>query len=286
MTDDVNNPSHYNKQGIEVIDVIEAYATDFRLANVLKYVCRCEYKGTKLQDLEKAAWYLNRTIQDLYATADCAEWEADPANADWTGIDRGVSDWTLDDIEVRPVTPEDLELALTALRLNKLRDTPEECLPVDEWRTKDGGFSPDEMVEMALEDESWMNDPYIHWPDGWSTAAPKAQHDNFAAAQELSRLDPIVTFGDTAPEPMFQEFDFHAPADRIAGDDAAATRVKDEYYDYKRFEIQGYCANCDAEIALGQPYVRGTSDGFDKGLMFCKLKCVRSLQAWQKDWKL
>ena len=66
MNDDVNNPAHYNQNGIEVIDVIETYAKhDFRLANVLKYVCRCEYKGHKLQDLQKAAWYLNRVIEEL-----------------------------------------------------------------------------------------------------------------------------------------------------------------------------------------------------------------------------
>jgi hypothetical protein len=66
MNDAVNNPTHYNQNGIEVIDVIETYAKgDFRLANVIKYVCRCEYKGRKLQDLQKAAWYLDRVIEEL-----------------------------------------------------------------------------------------------------------------------------------------------------------------------------------------------------------------------------
>jgi len=66
MSDPVNNPSHYNQNGIEVIDVIETYAKDdFRLANVIKYVCRCDYKGKKLEDLKKAAWYLNRVIEEL-----------------------------------------------------------------------------------------------------------------------------------------------------------------------------------------------------------------------------
>ena len=64
--DQVNNPAHYHANGIEVIDVIEAYAkTDFRLANVLKYVCRWGYKGKKLEDLRKAAWYLQRVIEEL-----------------------------------------------------------------------------------------------------------------------------------------------------------------------------------------------------------------------------
>lgn len=67
MSEDVvNNPSHYNQNGIEVIDVIETYAkSDFRLANVIKYVCRCEYKGKKLEDLKKAQWYLARVIAEL-----------------------------------------------------------------------------------------------------------------------------------------------------------------------------------------------------------------------------
>lgn len=66
MTDPVNNPSHYNQNGIEVIDVIETYAKDdFRLANVIKYVCRSGYKGNKLQDLQKAAWYLQRVLDEL-----------------------------------------------------------------------------------------------------------------------------------------------------------------------------------------------------------------------------
>lgn len=66
MNDPVNNPGHYNQNGIEVIDVIETYAkSDFRLANVIKYVCRCEYKGKKLEDLKKAQWYLSRVIAEL-----------------------------------------------------------------------------------------------------------------------------------------------------------------------------------------------------------------------------
>lgn len=63
MIDEVNNPQHYNQNGIEVIDVIETYTPDNpRLANVLKYVCRHSYKGKPLEDLEKAKWYLDREI--------------------------------------------------------------------------------------------------------------------------------------------------------------------------------------------------------------------------------
>lgn len=61
-TAEVNRPSHYNSGKIEVIDFIEDQHLGFRLANVVKYVCRSSHKGTKLKDLQKAAWYLAREI--------------------------------------------------------------------------------------------------------------------------------------------------------------------------------------------------------------------------------
>ena len=65
MSDPVRNPSHYKSGGIEVIDVIEAFELNFRLANVIKYVLRAGRKGDALEDLEKAAWYLDREIDKL-----------------------------------------------------------------------------------------------------------------------------------------------------------------------------------------------------------------------------
>jgi len=166
MNDEVNNPSHYNQNGIEVIDVIETYAKhDFRLANVLKYVCRAGYKGHPLQDLQKAQWYLNRVVSEM------------------------------------------------------------------------------EVAE-ALTDESWL-DPAYH---------PATNHHEFCSSL----------------------------ATRIAGEDESAQKIKDEYYKFDRFEIQGYCASCDAEIAKGQPYI--TSHWFAEDLKFCTNQCVESLKAWQKDW--
>ena len=57
----VNHPSHYNK-GIETIDYIESWNMDFNIGNVIKYVTRAGYKDNKLEDLEKAKWYLEREI--------------------------------------------------------------------------------------------------------------------------------------------------------------------------------------------------------------------------------
>ena len=60
MSEQVNHPSHYNSGKIEAIDVIEDWGLNFSLGCVVKYICRADYKGTTIQDLEKAAWYLNR----------------------------------------------------------------------------------------------------------------------------------------------------------------------------------------------------------------------------------
>lgn len=59
----VNHPPHYkSKGGIESIDVIESFELGFNLGNAIKYILRCENKGNKKQDLEKARWYLNREL--------------------------------------------------------------------------------------------------------------------------------------------------------------------------------------------------------------------------------
>lgn len=75
VSDPVNNPSHYKSGGIEVIDVIEAFELGFRLANVIKYVLRAGRKGDALEDLEKAAWYLDREIDKLEEQAELEERE-------------------------------------------------------------------------------------------------------------------------------------------------------------------------------------------------------------------
>jgi hypothetical protein len=65
QADEVNHPSHYTVGGIETIDFIEAKGLDYNLGNVVKYVSRADQKGNKLQDLEKARWYLERAISNL-----------------------------------------------------------------------------------------------------------------------------------------------------------------------------------------------------------------------------
>ena len=65
MSDKVNHPAHYNTGKIEVIDAIEDWRLGFHLGNVVKYVARAQYKGTALEDLKKAHWYLTRYLESL-----------------------------------------------------------------------------------------------------------------------------------------------------------------------------------------------------------------------------
>lgn len=64
MSDIINSPSHYTDGGIETIDFIEAKKLNYHLGNVVKYVSRAGKKdpAKKLEDLEKARWYLEREI--------------------------------------------------------------------------------------------------------------------------------------------------------------------------------------------------------------------------------
>lgn len=62
MSDNVNHPAHYTTGKIEVIDFIEDQKLPYHLGNVVKYIARAPHKGTELQDLKKARWYLDRYI--------------------------------------------------------------------------------------------------------------------------------------------------------------------------------------------------------------------------------
>ena len=66
MTDMINHPKHYNR-GIEAIVVIESWKLGYCLGNVVKYICRSGIKdpAKDIEDLKKAAWYLNRRIKQL-----------------------------------------------------------------------------------------------------------------------------------------------------------------------------------------------------------------------------
>jgi len=61
--DQVNHPSHYRSNGMEVIDVIEAFKLNFFEGNIIKYILR-HGKKNGLEDLNKAKWYLERLIEN------------------------------------------------------------------------------------------------------------------------------------------------------------------------------------------------------------------------------
>jgi hypothetical protein len=64
VNDNVNKPPHYTgfSNNAEVIDITENLS--FNRGNVVKYVSRAGRKdaSTELEDLLKAAWYLQREI--------------------------------------------------------------------------------------------------------------------------------------------------------------------------------------------------------------------------------
>jgi len=62
QADPVNHPEHYKVGGIETIDFIEGKNLGYNLGNAVKYISRADHKGNRLQDLQKAQWYLSREI--------------------------------------------------------------------------------------------------------------------------------------------------------------------------------------------------------------------------------
>jgi hypothetical protein len=59
----VNHPAHYNAHpsGIECIEVVEHMG--FNVGNAIKYLWRADEKGAPIEDLRKAAWYVQREIE-------------------------------------------------------------------------------------------------------------------------------------------------------------------------------------------------------------------------------
>ena len=64
----VDHPQHYGGEAnlYEAIKVIEEWNLNFNLGNTLKYISRAGKKDNSLEeDLKKAAWYLEREIENL-----------------------------------------------------------------------------------------------------------------------------------------------------------------------------------------------------------------------------
>ncbi len=63
MNDPVNHPAHYtaHPSGIEAIQVTEHF--NFCIGNAIKYLWRADHKNNPLEDLQKAAFYIDREIR-------------------------------------------------------------------------------------------------------------------------------------------------------------------------------------------------------------------------------
>lgn len=61
--DPVNHPPHYtaHPSGVECIQITEHM--NFNLGNAVKYIWRADLKADAIEDLRKAAWYLDREIR-------------------------------------------------------------------------------------------------------------------------------------------------------------------------------------------------------------------------------
>jgi len=68
--DPVNHPAHYltHRSGVECITITEHL--NFCLGNAVKYIWRADSKGDAINDLAKAAWYIEREIARRKALAD------------------------------------------------------------------------------------------------------------------------------------------------------------------------------------------------------------------------
>lgn len=73
----INHPPHYTSDGIEAIDVIEAFQLNFCLGNTIKYLLRAGRKDSTamIEDLKKAAWYLEREIAKEMRDAEKMDWK-------------------------------------------------------------------------------------------------------------------------------------------------------------------------------------------------------------------
>lgn len=104
--DMVNHPNHYANNrmrqiiGAECIEFTRHFSFD--VGNAFKYVWRCRDKGTTMQDLDKASFYLNDHIGNInYLESYCNDEEIrELADGMWEFDTDGVSDFEMKQIEV------------------------------------------------------------------------------------------------------------------------------------------------------------------------------------------
>jgi hypothetical protein len=73
MEPDNINPQHYRQHpsGVECIAITEHFG--FCIGNAIKYLWRAGLKGDAVEDLRKAAWYIDREIRRREASDESAK---------------------------------------------------------------------------------------------------------------------------------------------------------------------------------------------------------------------
>lgn len=66
--DNVNHPEHYTQGTIECIDAMTAafgteIVSEYCLINAFKYLWRHNLKENPIQDIKKARWYINKSLE-------------------------------------------------------------------------------------------------------------------------------------------------------------------------------------------------------------------------------
>ncbi|GEM_PF-5477138 len=61
----INHPPHYTKGKIEVIDFILDQEMGCLDGNIIRYIARYRHKGSAVDDLKKARWYLEKLIAQI-----------------------------------------------------------------------------------------------------------------------------------------------------------------------------------------------------------------------------
>jgi hypothetical protein len=70
MSDPVNHPKHYQRaDGFECIELVEQLP--FCEGNAIKYIFRAGLKGSTIEDLRKALWYVDRADTSDNALSFC-----------------------------------------------------------------------------------------------------------------------------------------------------------------------------------------------------------------------
>lgn len=109
--DNINSPSHYiSGRRIEPIDVIEEFNLCYHTGCVVKYISRAGRKGSALEDLYKAEWYLKREIEICDTDSDCFN---RPRHRKHYSIREILEDWDIKD---------DLNKCMFLLLSSKLTD--------------------------------------------------------------------------------------------------------------------------------------------------------------------